>query len=100
MSGTTLVSDLPLPQINCLVLVGQLAAVLTSLPPPLLLPLPHQRPLRFFWPCHFPKRIRCLGKLSAPRSEGVQADPILGAAVSTRTGEGGVSEENGSSPSS
>lgn len=43
MSSATLVSDLPLPQIHCLVLVGQLAAVLTSLPPP----LSHQRPLHF-----------------------------------------------------
>lgn len=96
MSGAPLVSDLSLPQIHRLVLVGQL--VLSSPPCPLLssrptLP-PHQRPFAFFWPCHIPKRIRCLGKLAALRRKGVQADLILGAAVPTRTGEGGVTEES------
>lgn len=62
-------------------------SVLTSLPPPPPAPSTPTA-FAFFWPCHIPKRIRCLGKLAALRSKGVQADLILGAAVFTQDWRG------------
>lgn len=64
--------------------------LLSSPPCPHLLPLPHPQPLAFLWPRHFPKRIRCRGRLAALKGKRVQADVILGAASLTRIGGGGV----------
>lgn len=92
---------MPLPQIcHLLLLVGQLVSVLTSLPPPSPAPSTPTA-FAFFWPCHIPKRIRCLGRLATLRSKRVQADLILGAAVFTQDWRGrGEKEESQGSLSS
>lgn len=69
------------PQMNCLLLAGTAP------------PRPHLPPLLYPqsacpWPCHFPKGIRCQGKLAAPGGKRAQADLILGAASLTRIREG------------
>lgn len=47
----------------------------------------------FLWPCHFPKRIRCQGKLAALRGKRVQADLILGLRLSPGLAKGGDEPE-------
>lgn len=67
----------PTLQISCL-----LRTVTAPLPPP---PVPA---VPTVWPCHFPKRIRCQGKLAALRGKRVQADLILGPLLSPGSEKG------------
>lgn len=67
----------PTRQISCL-----LRTVTASLPPP---PVPA---VPTVWPCHFPKRIRCQGKLAVLRGKRVQADLIVGPLLSPGSKKG------------